>query len=118
MTSKPGTPVNTRDYSKLVISIPQNLLTWVEKSPTAIRRTSFCDFGFSARPMPNWRQRRYFVTKGGADVMAFVVGGKFSAEERLELGVAGERWLVRFGGPGRWRSGVGGKDAERCGRPP
>eukprot|EP00438_Fugacium_kawagutii_P027008 Skav232506 [mRNA] locus=scaffold1096:201923:202150:+ [translate_table: standard] len=26
--------------------------------------------------------RRYFVTKGGADVMAFVVGGKFSVEER------------------------------------
>ena len=24
---------------------------------------------------------RYFVTKGGADVMAFVVGGKFSVEE-------------------------------------
>lgn len=25
---------------------------------------------------------RYFVTKGSADVMAFVVGGKFSAEVR------------------------------------
>ena len=33
---------------------------------------------------------RYFVTKGGADVMAFVVGGKFSMEDGLELKSA--RW--------------------------
>eukprot|EP00929_Paragymnodinium_shiwhaense_P079225 TRINITY_DN41224_c0_g1_i2.p2 TRINITY_DN41224_c0_g1~~TRINITY_DN41224_c0_g1_i2.p2 ORF type:complete len:109 (-),score=29.63 TRINITY_DN41224_c0_g1_i2:30-356(-) len=35
------------------------------------------------------RGGKYFVTKGGSDIMAFVVGGKFSA--------SGRRFLLQFG---------------------